>query len=91
MTGLSSNWQKYNISYQDMRFRLVIALGLQFLALVFFLPETHGIYKEYRRSMMQLNIIDLIKTVESHQICDGIGEDILEMTTLHSTLQTVVL
>ena len=58
---------RYEIQVDD-------SLGFSISVYGWLLPETHDIYKCLKRSVKNVNIIDLVGNIESHEICDGIGK-----------------
>ena len=59
---------KYEIQVDD-------SLGFTVSFFGWFLPETHELYMKYKRSVRNVNIIDLLKNIQVYNICNSVKEN----------------
>ena len=58
------------------KFEIIIddSLGFTVSSFGWLLPETHLLYLNYRRSIRNVNIIDLVSRITAYLICNGVKE-----------------
>ena len=59
-----SKISKYEIILDD-------SLGYTILVYGWLLPENHSVYKQYKRSMKNVNVLNLVKEIQLLNVCNG--------------------
>ena len=53
---------------------VIVDAGFSFTILKFdwLLPEDHSIYKKHKRSLRNINVVDMVSEVDSYYFCEGV-------------------
>ena len=79
----ASNDEEVRIELSDSihdipKYTVIVNSALEFTVFVFNwpVPDENPVYKENKRSVMHIDVIDLLRYVESSGVCDGLPEDL---------------
>ena len=79
----TSNEEEVRIELSDSvhdipKYTVVVNSVLEFTVFVFHwpVPDENPLYKESKRSLNHINVVDLLRSIESAVVCDGLVEDV---------------